>query len=67
MPRRADAAADCLDEMHRLVQAAGRAESEVTAEDRKYWPAFEEGILPGSRSVSMALPHNESTLEQNES
>ena len=49
LPRRADAAADCLDEMHRLVQAAGfrisavvgRAESEVTAEDRKYWPAFE--------------------------
>jgi glycerol kinase len=49
LPRRADAAADCLDEMHRLVHAAefrisavvGRAESEVTAEDRKYWPAFE--------------------------
>jgi gluconokinase len=37
-----------LDEMHRLVQAAGfrvaavvgRAESELTAEDRKSWPAF---------------------------
>ena len=49
LPQRADAAADCLDEMHRLVQAdgfriaavVGRAESEVTAEDRKYWPAFE--------------------------
>lgn len=49
LPRRADAEADCLDEMHRLVHAAefriaavvGRAESEVTAEDRKYWPAFE--------------------------
>ena len=49
LPRRADAAADCLDEMHRLVQAAGfriaavvgRAEREVTAEDRKFWPAFE--------------------------
>jgi len=49
LPRRADAAVDCLDEMHRLVQAAGfrvvavvgRAESEVTAEDRSYWPAFE--------------------------
>jgi len=49
LPRRADAAADCLDEMHRLVHAAGfrigavvgRAESEVTAEDRKFWPAFE--------------------------
>src|SRR5665213_1296211 len=49
LPRRADAAADCLDEMHRLVQAAGfrvaavvgRAESEVTAEDRQFWPAFE--------------------------
>jgi hypothetical protein len=49
LPRRAGAAADCLDEMHRLVQAAGfriaavvgRAESEVSAEDRKYWPAFE--------------------------
>jgi hypothetical protein len=48
LPRRADAAADCLDEMHRLVHAAefriaavvGRAESEVTAEDRRYWPAF---------------------------
>ena len=49
LPKRADAAADCLDEMHRLVEAAGfriaavvgRAESEVTAEDRKFWPAFE--------------------------
>lgn len=49
LPRRADAALDCLDEMHRLVQEAGfrvaavvgRAESEVTAEDRKVWPAFE--------------------------
>jgi hypothetical protein len=49
LPRRADAASDCLDEMHRLAQAAafriaavvGRAESELTAEDRKYWPAFE--------------------------
>src|SRR5580692_9992707 len=49
LPRRADAATDCLDEMHRLVQDAGfrvgavvgRAESDVTAEDRKYWPAFE--------------------------
>ncbi|HEV1285537.1 MAG TPA: hypothetical protein VNU44_09505 [Bryobacteraceae bacterium] len=49
LPRRADAAADCLDEMHRLVRAAGfriagvvgRAEREVSAEDRKLWPAFE--------------------------
>lgn len=49
LPKRADAAADCLDEMHRLVQAdgfriaavMGRAESEVTAEDRRCWPAFE--------------------------
>jgi glycerol kinase len=49
LPLRADAAADCLDEMHRLVLAAGfriaavvgRAESDVTAEDRKYWPGFE--------------------------
>jgi len=49
LPRRADAAADCLDEIHRLVQAAGfriaavvgRAESEVTPEDREYWPAFQ--------------------------
>jgi 3-deoxy-D-manno-octulosonate 8-phosphate phosphatase (KDO 8-P phosphatase) len=49
LPRRSDAAADCLDEMHRLVAAAGfrvgavmgRAESELTAEDRKLWPAFE--------------------------
>lgn len=48
LPKRADAAADCLDEMHRLVEAAGfriaavvgRSESEVTAEDRKFWPAF---------------------------
>ncbi len=46
---RPDAAADCLDEMHRLVHAAGfrvaavvgRAESDVTAEDLKYWPEFE--------------------------
>lgn len=49
LPRRADAVADCLDEMHRLVHAdgfriaavVGRAENEVTAEDRSYWPAFE--------------------------
>jgi hypothetical protein len=49
LPQRADAAADCLDEMHRLVHAAafrvaavvGRAETEVTPEDRKFWPAFE--------------------------
>lgn len=49
LPRRADAEADCLDEMHRLVQhagfrvaaAVGRGESDVTAEDRKFWPAFE--------------------------
>jgi hypothetical protein len=49
LPRRPDAAADCLDEMHRLAHAAGfriaavvgRAETEVTAEDRKFWPAFE--------------------------
>jgi hypothetical protein len=49
LPRRADAAADCLDEMHRLAQGAGfriaavvgRAEAEVTAEDRSVWPAFE--------------------------
>lgn len=50
LPVRKDAGADCLDEMHRLVRAAGfrvaavvgRAESEVTAEDRSYWPAFEK-------------------------
>jgi len=71
LPRRAEAAADCLDEMHRLVQAAGfsvgavmgRAENEVTAEDRKYWPAFEgaswfgdlppgSGVMLGSGCVS---------------
>lgn len=48
LPLRAGAAADCLDEIHRLVEAAGflvaavvgRAECEVTAEDRKFWPAF---------------------------
>jgi hypothetical protein len=48
LPRRADAAADCLDEMHRLVRAAGfrvaavvgRTENELTDEDRKVWPAF---------------------------
>lgn len=48
LPRRKDAAADCLDEMHRLVQAeglravavVGRAGSEVTPEDRESWPAF---------------------------
>jgi 3-deoxy-D-manno-octulosonate 8-phosphate phosphatase (KDO 8-P phosphatase) len=48
LPKRADAAADCLDEMHRLVEAAGfriaavvgRSENEVSAEDRKFWPAF---------------------------
>jgi len=50
LPQRADAAADCLDEMHRLVCASGlrvgavvgRAESEVTAEDRSFWPAFKD-------------------------
>jgi hypothetical protein len=58
-PRRAEAGSDCLDEMHRLVDAAGfpigavvgRAESEVTAEDRSLWPAFEGAewfpALPG--------------------
>jgi len=67
LPRRADAApdcaADCLDEMHRLVRAAGfriaavvgRAESEVTAEDRKFWPAFEGAVwfpaLPAGAGV----------------
>jgi 3-deoxy-D-manno-octulosonate 8-phosphate phosphatase (KDO 8-P phosphatase) len=71
LPRRADAEADCLDEMHRLVLAdkfriaavVGRAESELTAEDRSYWPAFAEaswfpalpagaGMLVGSGCVS---------------
>ncbi len=50
LPKRADAGADCLDEIHHLVKAAGfriaavagRAESEVSAEDRASWPAFEE-------------------------
>ncbi len=64
LPRRADAAADCLDEMHRLVEAAkfrvgavmGRAESEVTPEDRKFWPAFESvkwfpALPPGAGTV----------------
>ena len=49
LPRRAGAEADCLDEMHRLVAAAGfrvgavvgRAESDLTPEDRSYWKAFE--------------------------
>jgi glycerol kinase len=49
LPNRAEAAADCLDEMHRLAQAAGfrigavagRAETEVTEQDRRSWPAFE--------------------------
>jgi sugar (pentulose or hexulose) kinase len=67
LPRRADAAADCLDEMHRLVRAAGfrvaavvgRAESDVTAEDRKVWPAF-EGVawfpaLPEGASVVLGI------------
>ena len=48
LPRRKDAAADCLDEMHRLVRSdglrvvavVGRANTEVTAEDRECWPAF---------------------------
>ena len=71
LPRRADAAADCLDEMHRLVQAAGfrvaavagRAESEVTPEDRAAWPGFAgaawfpalaegAGVMLGSGCVS---------------
>jgi len=47
LPRRAEAAADCLDEMHRLVQAADFlvaavvGTAEITAEDRRLWPAFE--------------------------
>jgi glycerol kinase len=71
LPERPDAAADCLDEMHRLVHAAGfgvaavvgRAETEVTAEDRSCWPGFGEalwfpslaegaGIVMGSGCVS---------------
>jgi sugar (pentulose or hexulose) kinase len=42
LPRRADAAEDCLDEMHRLVQEAGFHIGAVVgpAEDRSYWPAF---------------------------
>jgi hypothetical protein len=45
LPRRAEAEADCLDEMHRLVQAAGLRVAAVTGfegneEDRSYWPAF---------------------------
>jgi gluconokinase len=48
LPRRVDAELDCLDEMHRLVEAAefrvgavaGKAESDVTPEDRAAWPAF---------------------------
>jgi hypothetical protein len=46
LPRRADAAGDCLDEMHRLVHAAGFrvaavvGSAEITAEDRQAWPAF---------------------------
>jgi hypothetical protein len=67
LPKRADAAADCLDEMHRLVHAAGfraaavvgRAESEVTAEDRKLWPAFEGAkwfpALPEGAGVVMGI------------
>jgi glycerol kinase len=43
LPRRAGAAADCLDEMNRLVQDAGfRVEAVVgPAEDRSDWPAFQ--------------------------
>lgn len=49
LPMRKDASIDCLDQMHRLVADAGfrvgaivgRAESEVTAEDRAYWKSFE--------------------------
>jgi 3-deoxy-D-manno-octulosonate 8-phosphate phosphatase (KDO 8-P phosphatase) len=49
LPRRNEAAADCLDEIHRLVRAdglkvaavVGYAESQVTAEDRAAWPGFE--------------------------
>lgn len=67
LPKRADAEADCLDEMHRLVQAAGflvravvgRAESEVTDEDRKYWPAFAGTrwfpALPDGAGVTMGV------------
>jgi 3-deoxy-D-manno-octulosonate 8-phosphate phosphatase (KDO 8-P phosphatase) len=48
LPKRADAAVDCLDEMHRLVHAdgfrvgavMGYAESLVTPEDRAAWPGF---------------------------
>ena len=64
LPNRADAGADCLDEMHHLVKAAGfriagvvgRAESEVSAADRTYWPAFE------GASWFPALPENAGTI-----
>jgi hypothetical protein len=56
LPRRAEAMADCLDEMHRLVHAAGFhiaaivGRAEVEAKDRQLWPAF------GGASWFPALP-----------
>jgi hypothetical protein len=42
LPKRADAGADCLDEMHRLVDVAGfRIAAVVGHADRLSWPAFE--------------------------
>jgi sugar (pentulose or hexulose) kinase len=42
LPKRADAAADCLDEMHRLVHAAGfRVAAVVGRAEDEVWPAFE--------------------------
>jgi hypothetical protein len=42
LPRRADAPEDCLDEMHRLVHAAGfRIAAVVGHADHLSWPAFE--------------------------
>jgi 3-deoxy-D-manno-octulosonate 8-phosphate phosphatase (KDO 8-P phosphatase) len=48
LPNRPDAATDCLDEMHRLVEAdgfkigavVGQSDGELTPEDLASWPAF---------------------------
>ncbi len=65
LPPRAEAAADVLDEMHRLVKESGlrvgavvgRAATEVTPEDRAAWPSFEGAAwfppLPDGASVAM--------------
>jgi 3-deoxy-D-manno-octulosonate 8-phosphate phosphatase (KDO 8-P phosphatase) len=65
LPHRADAGADCLDEMHRFVEAdsfpvgaiVGYEATRVTPQDRAAWPAFQNAqwfpALPEGAGVAL--------------